>query len=131
MLDVDHFKRFNDTYGHMAGDACLAMVADVLRDATRRAGEMAARYGGEEFAVVLPEMILDDAAEVAARIREDVQALRIPCVSGGEAAITVSVGVAVMDGDKIKDASALVEAADKALYRAKDDGRNLVRVDGF
>ena len=128
MLDVDFFKRFNDTYGHMTGDTCLAMVADVLRSATRRAGELAARYGGEEFALILPDVSLGEARNIAERIRADVEGLSVPCLTGKHTRVTLSVGVASLD--KGVDVKALVEAADAALYRAKEKGRNLVCADG-
>lgn len=126
MLDVDRFKRFNDTYGHMAGDTCLAMVADVLRKATRRAGELAARYGGEEFALILPDVSIDEAARIAESIRAGVERLNVPCLSGRRTSVTISIGVAGLGAGA--DVQALVEDADDALYRAKEDGRNLVRV---
>jgi diguanylate cyclase (GGDEF)-like protein len=128
MLDVDHFKRFNDTYGHMTGDTCLAMVADVLRGATRRAGELAARYGGEEFALILPDVSLSEARNIAERIRADIEALSVPCLTGKRTRVTLSIGVASLGKDA--DVKALVEAADAALYRAKEQGRNLVCADG-
>ena len=128
MLDVDHFKQFNDTYGHMTGDTCLAMVADVLRAATRRAGELAARYGGEEFALILPDVSLSEARNIAERIRAGIEDLSVPCLSGKRTRVTLSIGVASLNKDA--DVKALVEAADAALYRAKEKGRNLVCADG-
>jgi diguanylate cyclase (GGDEF)-like protein len=119
MMDVDHFKKFNDSLGHLAGDRVLAGVADVLRETTREI-DTPARYGGEEFLVVLPEAGLDAAVEVAERIRSTL-ASRI--FEGRR--VTLSVGVAEFPthGD---DGERLVAAADDALYRAKEEGRNRV-----
>jgi len=120
MMDVDHFKKFNDSFGHQAGDRVLAGVAEVLRETTREI-DTPARYGGEEFLAVLPEAGLDAAVEVAERIRATL-ASRI--FEGRR--VTLSVGVAEYpthgaDGDR------LIAAADDALYRAKDEGRNRVK----
>ncbi|BBD07534.1 GGDEF domain-containing protein [Desulfovibrio ferrophilus] len=130
MLDVDRFKEFNDKHGHMAGDACLAMVAKVLQGAVRRPGEVAARYGGEEFAVILPEVDRDEAAEIAEKILKEVAALRIPCVDGINVSITISIGVAVLNGEWSGSMPSLLDAADSALYCAKAAGRNRVIIHG-
>ena len=127
MLDVDHFKGFNDSYGHPAGDEVLRQVARVLND-TRRANDVVARYGGEEFAVILVDTAKFTAAKVAERVRE-----RIAAHDFADAAtkaskgtnITVSLGVATFPDDGT-DAEALVRAADTALYAAKRAGRNRV-----
>jgi diguanylate cyclase (GGDEF)-like protein len=119
MMDVDHFKKFNDSFGHQAGDRVLAGVADVLRETTREI-DTPARYGGEEFLVVLPEAGLDAAVEVAERIRSTL-ASRI--FEGRR--VTLSVGVAEFPGHG-DDGERLVAAADDALYRAKEEGRNRV-----
>jgi diguanylate cyclase (GGDEF)-like protein len=144
MIDVDFFKRFNDTYGHVAGDDCLRRVAKVLADNARRAGEVAARYGGEEFAVLLPQVDLEEAQRLAERICNQVRALNVPHAASEVAAqVTVSVGVASAPaalgtgaggalplgrggrgGEARSAATALVEMADKALYAAKTSGRN-------
>jgi diguanylate cyclase (GGDEF)-like protein len=146
MIDVDDFKRFNDVYGHVAGDQCLRAIAQVLGDNTRRAGQLAARYGGEEFAVLLPHLHIDDAHRLAQRICEAVRDLRIPHRESTAAVqVTISVGVAsallLLGSDQGAllfprgGASAemrglgptlLVEAADRALYAAKNAGRNQV-----
>jgi diguanylate cyclase (GGDEF)-like protein len=120
MMDVDHFKKYNDSFGHQAGDRVLAGVADVLRETTREI-DTPARYGGEEFLAVLPEAGLDAAVEVAERIRATL-ASRI--FEGRR--VTLSVGVAEYPthGD---DGDGLIAAADDALYRAKDEGRNRVK----
>jgi diguanylate cyclase (GGDEF)-like protein len=119
MLDVDHFKAYNDTHGHMAGDEVLARVAGVLRESVRKV-DCAARYGGEEFMVLLPDTSAAAAAEVAERIRERVG---LPSRLGRR--VTVSIGVAEypLHGDS---PAALVASADAALYQAKAAGRNRV-----
>lgn len=119
MCDVDHFKDYNDAFGHPAGDEVLRMLAAILRDATR-AVDCAARYGGEEFAVILNETDLPGAMEVAERIRKRVESTEFP-----ERRITVSIGVAEFPRDAA-DANALVAVADEALYVAKNAGRNQV-----
>ena len=127
MLDIDYFKLFNDTYGHISGDACLKKVADVLKNTIKRATDFASRYGGEEFTVVLPNTDERGAMTVAEKIRSEVALLAIPHETsplGG--VVTVSVGVAtVVPSLGIKE-SKLIEAADRALYQAKAAGRNQV-----
>ncbi len=119
VMDVDHFKKFNDAHGHLAGDRVLAAVADVLRETTREI-DTPARYGGEEFVVVLPETDMEAAVDVAERIRL-LLASRI--FEGGR--VTISIGVAEFPAHGA-DPEALIAAADAALYRAKDEGRNRV-----
>jgi diguanylate cyclase (GGDEF)-like protein len=119
VMDVDNFKKFNDAHGHLAGDRVLASVADVLRETTREI-DTPARYGGEEFVVVLPETDMEAAVEVAERIRL-LLASRI--FEGGR--VTISIGVAEFP-EHGSDPEALIAAADAALYRAKDEGRNRV-----
>lgn len=129
LLDLDHFKDFNDRYGHQAGDECLRQVGQVLRAHCRRPGDMAARYGGEEFAVVLPGTGREDAREIATRICADVEALAIPHEASRVAAVvTVSAGVASIVPDRGGEPADLIEMADGALYRAKGGGRNRVSV---
>lgn len=121
MLDIDHFKRVNDTWGHAVGDVVLQHFAEVVRQSLRR-GDFAGRLGGEEFAVLLPGAAAEDAVPLADRLREEVA--RSPAQSDvGPIRITVSIGVAVFDGS---GASRLLERADEALYRAKSSGRNRV-----
>jgi diguanylate cyclase (GGDEF)-like protein len=129
MLDVDDFKAYNDALGHQAGDSCLQRVAQVLRTATQRSGELAARYGGEEFVVILPGLGAGDAGALADRIRQIVQELGIAHLQGRAArVVTVSVGVAAGVPRPGAPTRALVEAADAALYEAKRAGRNRVVV---
>lgn len=128
MVDVDGFKAFNDALGHREGDECLRKVATIIDECVQRAGDTVARYGGEEFAILLPETTIEGAAVLAERIRAAVEERNIwhPGMPSGR--LTVSVGVAARrDGDQTEPAS-LVRAADEALYRAKGDGRNLVRL---
>jgi diguanylate cyclase (GGDEF)-like protein len=125
MLDIDDFKQVNDEFGHQQGDEVLSAVARVLRQHSRDIDEPA-RYGGEELAVVLPETECDGAAQVAERIREAVEALRIVRVDeSGELAVTASFGVASVPGTA-QDKGSLIAAADAALYRAKRAGKNRV-----
>lgn len=128
MLDLDHFKRFNDEHGHQAGDQCLHDVATHILPLVRQPTDLVARYGGEEFVVVLPGTDHDDALDVAERIRAMVEELPIP-VSGeqGTAYITTSIGAATVWPAAGGHPATLVHAADKALYLAKRDGRNRVR----
>jgi diguanylate cyclase (GGDEF)-like protein len=134
LIDVDFFKRFNDAYGHVAGDHCLQQVAQALAGNARRAGEMAARYGGEEFAVLLPHTDLDDAHRLAQRMCEAVRQLRIPHEQSEVAShVTISAGVAsallVLAGEAEGERASptlLIKTADQALYGAKAAGRNQV-----
>ena len=125
MLDLDDFKLVNDTYGHQQGDEVLAQVAGVLRDLSREL-DTPARYGGEEMALVLPQTDIEGAEMLAERIREAVEALRVPRVGGGGAlCVTASFGVASVPFSAI-DREGLIAAADAALYRAKRGGKNRV-----
>ena len=127
MIDIDSFKAFNDSAGHQAGDECLKKIAAVIDEGVRRAGDVVARYGGEEFAVLLPDTDLAGASALAERIRAAVEERNVFHPATGRA-VTVSVGVATASGRDDGQPSQLVRAADAALYRAKRDGRNLVRV---
>ena len=126
MMDVDHFKRYNDAFGHLRGDACLAAVAAALAGVVRRPVDFIARYGGEEFVIVLPETTAAEAQSLAERAREAVLRLRIEAAAPSRY-VTVSAGCAtVAPGAEPITADVLVEAADAALYQAKAAGRNLV-----
>lgn len=128
MLDVDHFKRFNDRYGHQAGDDCLRRCAECLAGIVFRPGDQVARYGGEEFAAVLPSIDVVGALMVAQRMREAVRALAIPHADSSFGVVTVSIGVACGVPEQGVDRDALVKAADTALYRAKHEGRDRAAV---
>ena len=123
LFDIDNFKGYNDTYGHQAGDRCLQAVAKAIGDAACDVSGLSARYGGEEFAVVLPDMSEDAALRVAEAIRLTVRALGIPNAAASRGYVTISAGVAARIGATL-DESALVGAADTALYEAKRLGRN-------
>ena len=126
MLDIDDFKQVNDSYGHLQGDLVLKEVAKVLLDTSRGIDEPA-RYGGEEMAVALPETDLDGAHDYAERVRNRIEAMRIPLVEGdGSVRVTASFGVAALPDSSEVDKDALVAAADAALYRAKRAGKNRV-----
>jgi diguanylate cyclase (GGDEF)-like protein len=124
LLDLDHFKRVNDTHGHRVGDAVLQVVADTLR-ASLRATDLAGRYGGEEFLVVLPQTDLAGGAVLAERVRVAIEETAIDVAADTALSVTVSVGVAALDG-AAQTVEQLVERADAALYAAKDAGRNRV-----
>jgi two-component system cell cycle response regulator len=124
MLDVDHFKRINDTHGHDAGDAVLREVANVLREATRPE-DLVARYGGEEFVLALPVAAPDQATERAERIRASLAARRI--VAGTTALrMTASLGLAFAPADRPRSATAMITAADRCLLQAKHAGRDCI-----
>ncbi|MDQ3169554.1 MAG: GGDEF domain-containing protein [Acidobacteriota bacterium] len=122
LADIDHFKAFNDGYGHQAGDRCLRDVATLLDSIVQRAGDQVARYGGEEFAAMLPETDAEGAEKIAERMRRAVESLE---TGGGR--VTVSIGVATTVAGETRSAESLVGAADAALYDAKHAGRNTVR----
>ncbi len=124
LIDVDHFKRFNDMYGHAAGDDALRAVAGCIKAELKRPADHATRYGGEEFLVLLPNTDSADAYRIAERIRVGVEALGVRHVSTLHHTLTVSVGVASTRRGGSGDWLALVNAADAALYAAKDAGRN-------
>ena len=128
MVDIDGFKAFNDALGHQAGDKCLRTVASVISECVRRAGDTVARYGGEEFVVLLSDTEAAGAAILAERIRSAIEQRNIAHPAMLRGRLTVSIGVATMAGKETLEASTLVRAADAALYQAKRDGRNLVRV---
>ena len=127
MIDIDHFKLFNDTYGHPKGDECLKEVAQALRRALHRPGDLCARYGGEEFAVILPGTDAQGAAGVAESLRSSVESLGVAHEASSTSVVTISVGVGTATPGDQASAESLVSVADKALYDAKHSGRNLVR----
>lgn len=125
MLDIDHFKKVNDTYGHQAGDAVIRNIADVIKSATRET-DIAGRYGGEEFAILLPDTEAKNAVTVAERIRKVVKATQVE-YAGQVIQYTCSLGVAQQVPEYTKP-NQWIEIADQALYKAKDTGRNKVVV---
>lgn len=126
MIDIDHFKLFNDSLGHRAGDDCLRLVAQCVR-LTCRTFDCVGRYGGEEFIVLAPEATLEKARGIAERLRQAVWDLAIAHPSSPAGRVTVSIGVACCLGEEL---GTVIEAADQALYRAKSGGRNLVETHG-
>ena len=122
ILDVDDFKHYNDSHGHLLGDDVLRKIAHACEDCTRQGLDTFARYGGEEFAAVLPKAGYHEAAGVAERMRLSVQALNIPHRNGTP--VTVSIGIAIMDGTTVVPAQSLLNKADEALYEAKAQGKN-------
>lgn len=126
MIDVDHFKLFNDTYGHPEGDACLSRIGEVLATIADDYAGFAARYGGEEFCLLLPNRSPARSLQVAEKVRATVEGLKIPHVTSTCKAVTVSVGVATVTPSEAEPQDDLIEAADAALYAAKHRGRNAV-----
>jgi diguanylate cyclase (GGDEF)-like protein len=126
MLDIDHFKKFNDTYGHLQGDLIIKEIAHILRSSVRSI-DFTARYGGEEFAVILPEVNAQGAAVVAERIRQTIERHAF-AGEEGRLHVTVSIGVAEFKVDRMRTASQFIAEADKALYQSKELGRNRVTV---
>jgi diguanylate cyclase (GGDEF)-like protein len=125
LADIDHFKTYNDHYGHPAGDACLKQIATVLRAAARRPADLAARYGGEEFAMVLPETPLEGAITVAKTVARGVSELGIEHArSSTGKAVTLSQGIVSCVPGPESSPAQLIERADRALYEAKHQGRN-------
>jgi len=126
MIDVDHFKLFNDTYGHPEGDACLRRIGEVLAAIANSCGGFAARYGGEEFCLLLPNSDSAHAVQVAERVRATVESLAILHLTSSGQTVTVSVGVATVTPGDAQPQDDVIEAADAALYAAKRRGRNAV-----
>jgi len=127
MIDIDHFKAYNDAYGHPAGDACLRVVTRIMAAEARRATDVTARYGGEEFAMLLPNTDAAGCARIGERIRRAILEAGIPhAVNLPSGLVTASLGGAICQpaGERSATSASLVEAADRALYAAKDGGRN-------
>ena len=130
LIDLDAFKAYNDRLGHQAGDAGLRTVSQAIATASRRAGELVARYGGEELAVIIPGDAPDSVARQAEHLRARVQQLALPHPGSPVAAVvTVSVGVASSAQGGDPSPAGMVAAADRALYLAKERGRNRVEID--
>jgi diguanylate cyclase (GGDEF)-like protein len=126
LCDIDYFKQYNDSLGHLAGDDCLRRVATALATSLERGGDAPARYGGEEFAVVLPETPLHGALIVAEKARQAVHDLHIPHPGSPHGWVTLSMGVANLLPGENDGQNLLIKAADQALYHAKERGRNRV-----
>lgn len=126
ILDIDHFKLYNDNYGHQAGDACLQKVATALNGCVKRAGDVIARYGGEEFAIVLFHTPMNDGMGVGETLRKAVADMELKHEFSGSGIVTISLGGATVIPSKDANIEDLVKSADEALYRAKAQGRNRV-----
>ena len=129
MIDVDWFKRYNDHYGHQAGDDCLRAVARLLTESTRRGGDLVARYGGEEFAIIAPATDGAQALQMAHAICQAIQSLALPHALSEFSHVSVSIGVTALVPGQDDTPDALLRLADAALYRAKGEGRNRVVCD--
>jgi diguanylate cyclase (GGDEF)-like protein len=130
MLDVDFFKRYNDRYGHQAGDDCLRQVAQTLKNSLRRPADLVARYGGEEFACILPDTSFDDAMNIAHELETNVRNMAIVHDASEVArVVTISLGLAARCTGAVGDAGTLLALADAQLYSAKHAGRGCVRGD--
>lgn len=128
LIDVDHFKAFNDLYGHLKGDECLRQVADTIQTVLRRPLDVLARYGGEEFVAVLPNTPAEGAEVIAELVRASIENCLIPHANSPYAVVTVSIGCATCVPTEASSVTALLDAADAALYAAKSAGRNQVRM---
>jgi len=131
MMDIDSFKAYNDHFGHQQGDSCLSTVAHTLAGMLKRPADVGARYGGEEFAAILPDTASGPARVLANAIRAQVAALALAhAPAAARPHVTLSIGVASFDQERLRDAATLIDAADKALYAAKRAGRDRVLADG-
>ena len=129
MIDIDHFKSYNDTYGHERGDECLKKVARAIQKTLKRPSDFCARYGGEEFIIVLPDTTQEGAMFIAEAIRTAVKNLGIQHEKSSPAGIvSISLGVATADNNLSVSYEDLIRQSDKALYLAKEKGRNRVEV---
>lgn len=130
LIDIDHFKQYNDTYGHQAGDTCLALIAKALASSVHRPGDLVARYGGEEFVCVLPTTNIEGASAIGATLRDAVNFQKIPHKSSGVCGhVTISIGGASILPDQSSEIGDLIGAADAMLYKAKSEGRDRVVTD--
>lgn len=127
LIDIDDFKPFNDTYGHLKGDECLRRISRLIRETVKRTGDLVARYGGDELALILPDTDAEDALRIADGVREAVAAMAIPHAASaieGCQLVTISAGIATMVPGRYSVPSDLIQVADDALYGAKRKGRN-------
>lgn len=123
LLFIDNFKLYNDHYGHQSGDNCLQKVSEILKENSRRAGDLAARFGGEEFVVILTDTSLERASEIAEKIRLSVQSLNLPHELSEYKNVTISIGIAEQQKGSVSFEE-LIKLADQQLYQAKENGRN-------
>ena len=124
MIDVDHFKAYNDHYGHQAGDRCLQIIASTLKHHTQRAGDLAVRFGGEEFILLFPKMTEKEACQLAEKLRSSVEQIRIPHEESSHEIVTISIGVSSQTPEMGDNPEDLIRNADLQLYRSKQQGRN-------
>ena len=129
--DLDYFKNYNDLYGHLEGDNCLKKIGSIFQQEFQRAGDFVARFGGEEFAVILSGSLANDAIESATKLMKQLENASIPNEGSPLNKVTMSIGVSSVIAPKPDDSSRLVENADKALYKAKESGRNRIEVADF
>jgi diguanylate cyclase (GGDEF)-like protein len=129
--DVDYFKSYNDTYGHIKGDTCLRTISSIFREEFQRAGDFVARFGGEEFAIILSGSLANDAFESAEKLREHILAADIEHSGAPLGKISMSIGIASIVAPEANDSESLLSKADKALYKAKANGRNRTEVSPF
>lgn len=130
MIDIDHFKNYNDFYGHQAGDKCLLDVANSLKNSLNRTYDFVARYGGEEFVVILPDINLSGARKVAEKLRKNVEQLQLPHEKSSVSNyVTISVGVSLVIPNDNINSMMLLQKADEALYISKNEGRNRVTIE--
>jgi len=128
MIDIDYFKMYNDTFGHIQGDWCLQEIAHTIKQSVKRPRDFVARFGGEEFVVLLPDTALSGCSCAAERILSDVRSLSIPAsLVNSNGKVTVSIGMGALIPNKNMESDILLHMADQALYRAKNDGRNCCR----
>lgn len=128
-IDIDHFKQFNDRFGHLEGDACLKRVAQTLDQLNKHDNHLVARYGGEEFVIILPNTPTNEAFEVAKRIQTEIGKLRIKYSETKlDQYVTVSIGVATLIPTDLNKKEDLIQLADQAVYEAKSQGRNKIIV---
>ncbi|MBF0572248.1 MAG: diguanylate cyclase [Desulfamplus sp.] len=127
MIDIDYFKKYNDTYGHIEGDNCIERVASTIQNSIQRPADYIARYGGEEFGLILPNTDIDGAVKLAEKIRSNVESLQMAHCLSDKGVVTVSIGIS--SEIPIQEEALMLELlnrADKALYKAKEEGRNRV-----
>jgi diguanylate cyclase (GGDEF)-like protein len=128
ILDIDNFKKYNDTYGHLQGDAALITVAKILSQTLKRAIDFSARWGGEEFAVLLPDTDADGALNVAEKIRKKIEEVQILCKNGDITNITVSIGINIYTSPENMSIQEFIDGADKALYSVKRTTKNMSHI---
>jgi diguanylate cyclase (GGDEF)-like protein len=126
LLDVDNFKMYNDTYGHQQGDKVLQIVAKTIENSLHRPGDFAARWGGEEFIVLLPNTNMNGALFIAESIRYNISNIAIACSDGTQTSVTISIGVNTQSPKQNSSREIFISEADKALYKAKETGKNRV-----